>query len=141
MKRIYLLIFGLLFGIAISGFFCSSVSQSGEKGDKFYAHLKNGEYEMIVNLLDDQAIKAHPKERWMELLKSRGQYWGKLVSYKNTGFHTETIDGLTITKLNYTVDNTNGKVYERIDFVKRGNDLKILAYEFNPDKELLGNTN
>lgn len=141
MKRIYLVIFGLLFGIAISGFFCSSVSQSGEKGDKFYAHLKKGEYDMIVELLDEQAIKAHPKEKWKDLFKSRSQYWGKLVTYKNTGFHTETTDGITITKLNYIVDNTNGKVYERIDFVKRGSEYKILAYEFNPDKNKLGNNN
>jgi len=130
-----------MFGIAISGFFCSSVSQSGEKGDKFYAYLKNGDFEMIVELLDEQAIKAHPKEKWMDLLESRSQYWGKLVTYKNTGFHTETTDGITITKLNYTVDNTNGKVYERIDFVKRGNEYKILAYEFNPDINKLGSSN
>ena len=141
MNRIYLLIFGLVFGIAISGFFCSSVSQSGEKGDKFYAHLKNGEYEMILHLLDEQAIRVHPEEKWIELLKSRSQHWGKLVSYKNAGFHTETLDGVTITKLSYTVDNTNGKVYERIDFVKRGKDYKILAYEFNPDKNKLGSSN
>ncbi|NJO90358.1 MAG: hypothetical protein HC831_16485 [Chloroflexia bacterium] len=33
---------------------------------------------------------------------------------------------MTITKLNYTVDNTNGKVYERIDFVKGGMISKFL---------------
>lgn len=137
MKRIYLITFGLVFGIAISGFFCSSVSQTGQQGDRFYSLLQQGEYDMITELLDDEAVKEHPKEEWIDLLKSRDQYWGKLVNYKNTGFHTETIDGLTITKLNYTVENTNGIAYEKIELIKREQEYKILAYEFGSERKLL----
>ncbi|MDF1547111.1 MAG: hypothetical protein P1P88_04780 [Bacteroidales bacterium] len=141
MKRIYLLILGLLLGIAVSGFFCSSVSQSGDKADLFYAHIKNSEFDKVIDLIDEQALKTHSKEKWIALLQSRSEHWGNLVSYKNTGFHTETANGVTITKLDFMVDNANGKVYERIDFVKRGSDYKILAYEFNPDKDKIGKNN
>lgn len=141
MNRIYLLIFGLLLGIAVSGFFCSSVSQSGDTADTFYAYLQSGEYEQIIDLLDEQALKEHPRENWIKLLKSRSGYWGNLVSYKNTGFHTETSNGFTITKLDYTVDNTNGQVFERLNFIKRGSDFKLFAYEFSPDKDKLGANN
>lgn len=137
MKRFYLVIFVLLISVAFSNFSCNSISQTGKKGDEFYAYLKNGEYDMIIDLLDEQAINEHPKEKWIALLESRSQYWGKPVSYTNTGFHSETADGYTITRLDYIVDNTNGKVYERINFIERGEDLKILAYEYNPDKNKL----
>jgi hypothetical protein len=131
MKRIYLLVIGLTIGMVITGFFFSSVSRSGEKGDYFYACLKAGNYEKIVDLIDKDALKVQSGQNWLKLFNSRVDELGALVSYKNTGFHTETINGKSITKLDYTVIYLNGKTKERIDFVKRGSEYKIFAYEFN----------
>ena len=55
------------------------------------------------------------------------------MSYKNTGFHTESIDGKSVTRLDYLVGYTNGQLKERIDFIKSGSDYKIIAYEFSDD--------
>ncbi len=135
MRRIYLLVIGLICGMVISGFFCSSVSKSGQQGDQFYAYLKNGDHQKILELLDREALKAHTGEEWIQILESHADEWGNLVSYTNTGFHTETIDGKSIAKLDYTVNTTNGINYEKIEFVKRGSEYKILTYEFDKDKE------
>ncbi len=134
MRRVYLLVIAIIGGMVISGFFFSSVSRSGEQGDQFYACLKNGDYENILKLLDTEALKAHPKDAWIQILNSHTEQWGNLVSYANTGFHTETIDGKSITKLDYTVNNSKGTIYEHIDFIKRGSNYKILDYEFGLDK-------
>jgi len=135
MKRIYLLVIGLICGMVISGFFCSSVSKSGEQGDRFYACLKNGDHQKILELLDHEALKAYSEEEWIQILKSHEDEWGDLVSYTNTGFHTETIDGKSITILDYTVNTANGINYEKIDIIKRGSDYKILTYKFGKEKE------
>lgn len=133
MKTSYIIIAIMLTGLISSGFFCSSVSRSGKMGDQFYSYLQNDDYNSIITMLDKDALDEYSKEEWIELFASRKRYFGNLKSYINTGFHTNTSNGLQITKLNYEVDNLNGLVYEEIEFIKRGNDYKILAYRFTPD--------
>ncbi len=133
MKTRYIIIIIVITGLISSGFFCSSVSQSGKIGDKFYHHLQKNDYNSIITMLDEDALKEYSKEEWVDLFISRNRYFGHLKSYMNTGFHTNTLNGLQVTKLNYEVDNLNGLVYEEIEFVKRGNDYKILTYRFAPD--------
>jgi len=133
MKARYIIITILIAGLISSGFFCSSVSKFGKMGDEFYTYLQEDDYSSIINLLDKDALDKYSKEEWIELFTSRNRYFGSIKSYKNTGFHTNTSNGLQIAKLNYQVDNSNGMVYEEIEFIKRGNDYKILAYRFTPD--------
>ncbi len=140
MKTIYIIIGIIVTGFICSGFFCNSVTQSGKMGDQFYSHLQENDYNAIIEMLDKDALSAYSKDEWVELLNSRNQYLGNLKSYKNTGFHKNTSNGIEITKLNYEVNNLNGLVYEEIEFIKRGNDYKILNYRFAPDlAELKGN--
>lgn len=133
MKTRYIIIAIVAIGVISSGFFCSSVSQSGKMGDQFYGYLQNDDYNSIITMLDKEALKKYTKEEWLELFVSRNRYFGSMKSYKNTGFHINTLNGLQIAKLNYEVDNLNGVVYEEIEFVKRGNDYKIFTYQFTPD--------
>ena len=133
MKTRYIIIAIVLTGLISSGFFCSSVSQSGKIGDQFYDHLQKNDYNSIIAMLDKQALNEYSQQEWIDLFISRNRYFGDLKSYINTGFHINTLNGLQITKLNYEVDNLNGVVYEEIEFVKRGNDYKILTYRFAPD--------
>jgi len=133
MRRIVLLILGLIVAFGFSGFFFSSVSRSGEQGDYFYSCVRSGDYEKIIVLLDDDLLSSHPKEYWLKQLNARYVEKGSLVSFKNTGFHTETIDGKSISMLDYIVTYTNGQMRERLDFVKEGSAYKIIEYEFSDD--------
>ncbi len=133
MKTNYIIIAIVAIGVISSGFFFSSVSQSGKMGDQFYGYLQNDDYNSIITMLDKEALSKYTKEEWLELFVSRNRFFGSMKSYKNTGFHTNTLNGLQIAKLNYEVDNLNGVVYEEIEFVKRGNDYKIFTYRFAPD--------
>jgi hypothetical protein len=133
MKRIYLLLIGSIIGIIITGFFFSSVSRSGEQGDYFYTCLKAGDYEKIIDLMDKEALKTQAGKDWLQVFSSRTKEFGPLVSYKNIGFHTETIQGKSITKLDYDVVYLSSKTKEHIDFIKRGSEYKILSYEYTQD--------
>jgi len=133
MKTIYILIAIIATGLLSSGFFCNSVSQSGKMGDQFYSLLQKNDFNSIIKMLDEDALNEYSQKEWLELFASRNKYLGELKSYKTTGFHKNTTSGLQITKLNYEVHNLNGIVYEEIEFIKRGNDYKILNYQFAPD--------
>ena len=133
MKTRYIIISIVLTALISSGFFCSSVSRSGKMGDQFYSYLQNEDYNSIIEMLDEGALTQYSKKEWIQLFTSRSKYFGSLRSYKNTGFHTNTANGLQIAKLSYEVDNQNGLVYEEIEFVKRGGNYKIFTYRFAPD--------
>ncbi len=109
---------------------CNHISESGDIGDKFYAYLQQENYDAIIQLLDAEALKNYSKEEWKVLLSTRNQYFGKLESYKPVGFHTETQKDFKIIKLNYEVSNTNGQVFEVIELINRGKQIKILDYRF-----------
>jgi len=133
MKTTYFVIATVITVLMSSSFICSSVSQSGKMGDEFYNYLKNNDYNSIVAMLDTEALVEYSKEEWIELFASRNKFFGELKSYKNIGFHTNSSKGMEITKLSYEVNNPNGLVYEEIEFVKRGDDYKILVYRFATD--------
>jgi hypothetical protein len=112
-------------------FFFSSVSLSGGQGDEFYSLKKEKNYETIISLIDQKTLTQQPVEYWINLFESQQKKWGSLVSYKNTGFHTETVNGKKIAKLDYLVIYSNCTVRERIDLVKRQGGYRIIAYEFD----------
>jgi len=137
MRRIYLIVSGLIITLIISGFLFSSVSRSGEQGDQFYSYMKSGDFEKILEIIDQEALKNRSKLERLQILKSRTADWGNLISYKNTGFHTETINGKNITKLDYTIVNSNGEIFEHLDFIKRGSNYKILSYSYISGNKLV----
>ena len=112
---------------------CSQVSQSGDVGDDFYSYLQQENYEAIIRLLDEDALKKYSADEWKKLFMNRNEYYGKLNSYKPVGFHTETQQDIKIIKLDYLVKNVNGSVNEQIELIHRGNKLKILNYSFPVD--------
>ncbi len=131
-----IIISSLLILILFSSSSCNHISESGDIGDKFYAYLQQENYDAIIQLLDAEALKSYSKEEWKELLLTRNQYFGKLESYKPIGFHTETQKDFKIIKLNYKVNNTNGQVFEEIELINRGKQIKILNYRFPADVAL-----
>ncbi|MFN8258920.1 MAG: hypothetical protein U0W24_24745 [Bacteroidales bacterium] len=135
MKRNNFLIIGLLALLMIIVFFFSSVSLSGGQGDEFYSLKKEKDYETIIGLIDQKVLINQPVEQWINLFENQQKKWGNLVSYKNTGFHTETVNGKKIAKLDYLVIYSNCTVKERIELVKRRAGYRIIAYECD-DKDV-----
>ena len=139
MKRFYIIVIPLFFAAIISGFFFGSVSKSGTTGNNFYNYLQTKNYKAIIGLLDESAFDDKSKREWLFILKSRNFLLGESFDFKNTGFHTSTIENVNITKLDYTIEKDNEIVYESIDLIRRDDGYKILNYHFKEKITLLEN--
>ena len=91
MKTRSILVIILLVSVISTGFLCGSVSKSGKMGDLFYAHLQSNDFQSIIKMLDKDALKQYSAKEWKKLFISRNQSLGRIKSYKNTGFHTNTV--------------------------------------------------
>jgi hypothetical protein len=127
MKKKIIPVFLLLFFAAG----CASVKESEKVADKFYNATKSKNYDMIIPLLDDEAIKATPGSVWVKVVKQKEGFYGDLVSYKQTSFETNAQDNATFVILKFTVINTKKTSFEKIIFIKRNETYKIYNYKYN----------
>ncbi|MBN1250496.1 MAG: hypothetical protein JXR51_12735 [Bacteroidales bacterium] len=128
MKKIYFIILIVFVGFFISTFLFSSVSQSGKVGDYFYKNLQSSNYDAIIQILDKDALNQKTKNEWLETLKLNKENLGNSFIYKNTGFHTLTVNNQNIIKLNYSIDNGNGITFNIIELIKRDDGYRIINY-------------
>ena len=105
--------------------------------DEFYSHLKNHDYDAIVEMVDEEALKISPESDWRAVLEQK-ESLGELRSVKKkTGFHSEYKNGYTYVTLNYTLKYDDYKLHEKLLFIQRGGKFKIFSYEYNEDETKL----
>lgn len=112
----------------------SGDAKKAEKyANEFYRHLKSHNYDAIIPMLDVEALKATPVATWKKILSDKEVYGDLMKAKKNVGFSSSVSNGNATVALNYTVNYTNYDFYEKIWFVKRGQEYKIWRYEYNED--------
>jgi len=130
-KKIGLL---LLFApVAIAG--CGIESKIDDVADEFYANLNAKNYEAAAAMADTTAFESFSKAEFMQWLEDRNEYWGKIKSYKRYLTDVSETDSLTMARFNYVVISERDTVYEFLEFVAKGEDIKIISYGFSPEKE------
>jgi hypothetical protein len=110
---------------------CASVKESEKIAEKFYNATKAKNYEMIIPLLDDEALKSSSEAVWIKVLRQKEGFYGDLVSYSRTSFETSAHNKIMYTTLKFTVINTKKTSYEKIVFVKRNETYKIYNYKYD----------
>ena len=125
LSSITLLIFVALFSS------CNSVNKSAETADKFYEALKINDYDQALSFCSEQAFKGNSREDWMNLLKNRGEFAGKLNSYKRTGFNVQTKNGVNTSQLTYKAEYDKATYNEKISFLEKDGTYEIIGYEYH----------
>ena len=110
---------------------CNSVNKSAETAEKFYEALKTNNYDQALSFCSDQAFKGNSKEEWMNLLKNRGEFAGKLKSYKRTGFNVQTKNGVNTAQLTYETEYDKASYDEKISFLEKDGTYEIIGYEYH----------
>jgi len=133
MKRMFLffsLITLTLFGLQS----CESVSEAQATADEFYAALKASDFEKASTYFDKAAVESFGKDKILGLLQQHNSAWPGLKTYSKYGFSTNTKNGVTVVMLKFKVETDNGIVYEKLEFIKRGEAYFINGFFFNPDQ-------
>ncbi len=118
---------------------CESVDQAQISADKFYEVLNNVDEQAMDNLLDKESvIDAGIKQDFYDVFAKHQKAFGNVTNYERYAFNTNTNNELTIVTLKFNCDTEKGqKVYEKLKFVKRGDDYKIVEYAYNVDKTVI----
>ena len=111
---------------------CGAIGDASKVGEDFYNAIKANNVEAIIPLLSSEALEATPKEEWISGLKSYIEEKGELKSFKRTGLHVSTSNGVSETTLTYTVKYENGDYTEEIILIKK--DEKYFIKFYNADK-------
>lgn len=116
---------------------CGSVGDASKQAEQFHELFKQKNFDQITQMISEEGLEATPAEDWKNLFKTVIEKKGDLKSYKKTGFHTQMNNGVTTVELNYTLNFADETLYEKLTFIKKGDDYKILGWKFNKDKSAL----
>jgi hypothetical protein len=131
MKRIFLflsLITLTMFGLQS----CESVNEAQAAADEFYAALKANDYEKASTFFDQTMFDRYGKDKIIELLQQHNADWPGIRSYSKYGFDTRTNNGVTVVQLKFKVETEKGLVFEKLEFIKRGEEYLLDGFFFNP---------
>ena len=116
---------------------CGAFKQCDDVGTSFYNCLKSQDYDQALQFLDDEAIKATPREIWLDGFKEKDRKLGLLLSVQRQDFESNTKDNVTRLAIKYKNHYTNGVAYERLEFIERMGSFKITFYQYNEDSTLV----
>ena len=133
-KRVIIILLSAVIALMAS---CGAFKQCDDVGTSFYNCLKGQDYECALQYLDDEAVRATPREIWLDGFKEKESKLGLLLSVQRRDFESYTIDNVTRLAIKYKNHYSNGIAYERLEFIERRGDFKITYYQYNEDSTLV----
>ncbi|MBQ5452270.1 MAG: hypothetical protein IIU03_11930 [Bacteroidales bacterium] len=129
----------MLAAFAVLTFFssCGVVKNCDEIGMEFYRCLRDGNYEGVLPLLDKEALKYTPEEKWIDGLKYKAKSLGAMFKPQRIAFETVTMERVTRVGIKYKVIYAGADMYEKLEFIERDGEYKITFYQYNPDSLLV----
>ncbi|MBQ3656917.1 MAG: hypothetical protein II956_08760 [Bacteroidales bacterium] len=134
-----LLVF-MMMAFAVLPFFssCGSVKDCDYVATEFYDCLRESRYDDVFLLLDKDALQYTPKEIWLNGFKNKEKNFGAMLTAKRIGFESITQERVTRVGIKYKVIYANVDVFEKLEFVERGDgQYKITFYQYNTDSLLV----
>ncbi len=132
MKRILIIIFSVTVFLGLNS--CESIGEAQATADEFFAALKSNNIEQAMTFFDKSMFDEFGEDKIKGLLEQHNTNFAGILSYSKYGFHTNTANGVTKVMLKFKVETENGIVFERLEFIKRGEEYKLNGYFFNTDQ-------
>ncbi|MCF6366129.1 MAG: hypothetical protein L3J35_07995 [Bacteroidales bacterium] len=118
---------------------CESVEDAQLAADDFFEAFNTENEAKMESILDKESvIDAGLKGTFYDVFDQHARAFGKVNSYSRYGFATNTKNGVTTVLLKFKCETEKGKtVYEKLNFVKRGDGYKVFQYEYNIDQAVI----
>lgn len=137
MKKIFKLILILIFVLSITGCsFLKDVDEAKLVVDDFYSKLKEGNYDGIIAISDNQLLEVTPEDKFKQFLQTIDEKLGKVETY---GLYSYNVQKKPTGKSTVTlVYSTNRTIYPSMDtFIltrsRKGTEFKVLGYNLNSE--------
>jgi len=133
-------LFGLLLILGLISFSsCESVEGAQKVADKFFQAFNNQDEKAMENILDQElVIDAGIKDDFYDVFDQHASSLGNITKHKRYAFSTNMNNGLTTVILKFNCETEKRKsVYEKLKFVQRDDNYKVIAFEFNTDKSII----
>lgn len=106
--------------------------------EKFYQKMNDKNYDALAEMIDEEGLAANTKEEWISVIKQK-ESLGDFKGYdEGIGWHTSIDNGITKVEVDFTTHyELLNDLYERFVLIKRGDEFKVLSYQFNEDKSKL----
>lgn len=116
----------------------AEADEAGKYVEDFYKKMKDNDYEAMLEMVDEEGLKASTEDQWLAVFKQK-EALGEFEGYdEGLGWHTSINNGVTKVQVDYTTHYADFEnVYERFVLVKRGEEFKILSYQYNENKSSL----
>ena len=116
---------------------CGAYKQCDDIGTDFFNCLKNKDFDLALQYLDDEATETTPRQIWLDGLKEKDKSLGLLLSVQRQDFESYTVDNVTRLAIKYKTQYSKGTMYERLEFIERHGNFKITFYKYNEDSTLV----
>ncbi len=135
MKQIKL--FGILLILGFVSFTsCESVDGAQKVADSFFKAFNNQDEKAMETILDQEfVIDAGIKDDFYDVFDQHASSLGNIKKYDRYAFSANTNNGVTTVTLKFKCEtDKRTPVYEKLKFIQRGDDYKVIAFQFNTDK-------
>lgn len=105
----------------------SSVKQARQNVDTFHAHFNNAENQAIWDASSKDLIATTSQAQFFDLLNGVRNYYGKVVSTEQQGWHYNSNNGNSFSRLNMKTTFEKGGAYEQFTYRNVDGGKQLLA--------------
>ena len=140
MKQIKVIGILLILGL-VSFTSCESVDGAQKVADNFFQAFNNQDEKAMETILDQEfIIDAGIKDDFYDVFDQHASALGNIKEYERYAFSTNINNGVTTVTLKFKCEtDKKNPVYEKLKFVQRGEDYKVIAFQYNTDKSAIDN--
>lgn len=105
----------------------SSVKQARRNVDTFHAHFNNAENQAIWDGSSSDLTGTTSQAQFFDLLNGVRNYYGKVVSTQQQGWHYNSANGNSFSRLDMKTTFEKGAAYEQFTYRNVGGGRQLLA--------------
>ena len=118
---------------------CAAITDAKKVSDQFMEAWKTKNYEAAVALVSEEGLAATPEEGWIEVFEQDFENHGEIKDYSSGNINASTNDGVTTTKIHYTVNYAEETFYVLVTLIKHSEEdpFTVLGFRLNKSESAL----
>ena len=113
---------------------CAAITDAKKVSDEFMEAWKTKNFEAAVALVGEDGLAATDKEGWIQAFETNFENHGEMKDYSSGNIRATTNDGVTTTRVHYTVNYENETRYVLVTLIKKAEKEPFKVLGFRQEK-------